>query len=227
MSGVLEYRRQVAPPQFYMTAEKIYDEVMDLVYREMGIRKKIYNINIYDKKHILTDDEKKIINEILESHNIEYDKIDVIRKIPSFCIEKDSKYLYKKCISLLDNIIMGNEMFPHNNLEYIVRELYFRKAKACCKAISNHLVRFARFYKIKISKFKNINQSIQLEIKLLEGLIDSDKGRFKQYDESINNFYKFIENNVSKDISSNTTKKAIETNNEIMKDFLKSENINN
>lgn len=185
--SVPSYRRKTSEMEFYKIAEKINDDVMDLVSRDFGKKRKVLKYEVLNKNISITDDDVEEINKILERNNTNIEEIKYARTIPKWMVEFYREQLLTLVSSLLLYIERGNTMYPNNFMEFMMREIYFKKAIGTCISIEHVIIRISRFVKIPFKKFEFIINDLSKEKMLLKGVIKKDKEKFKD-------FYNLIEN---------------------------------
>ena len=118
---------------------------------------------------------------------------DIEINIIKCTISKSKKYrfFYQKLIDmsieLLNHIKRGNSIYVENKIDLGIRNQEFKLAMAECQALLSQIEIMYFLFKddgISIKLIENIASMINEEIKLLKGLLKSDKEKYKRIIES-------------------------------------------
>lgn len=185
--SVLSHNRTLSNMEFYKVSVDITKEAMILINRQLGIRKKVYSLEILNKNGTITKEEEDKINSLLKEMGISKCEAKILRTTPMFILKKDHKDIKKYSDKIRQYVVCGNETFPHNVYEYILREIYLHKAKTNCILLNNKLLSMVETYNISVNPISNIIELLRTEISLIEGVIKRDKSRFTNFEDDAKN----------------------------------------
>ena len=90
--------------------------------------------------------------------------------------------LLEYSFDLLSEVKTANSIYPENKSEVEMRQRYFKKALASCQVLVSQVEVIHHKLKndgIQIGLVEQLAEKIDYEIKLIKGIIDKDKKRYK------------------------------------------------
>ena len=90
--------------------------------------------------------------------------------------------LLEYSFDLLSEVKAANSIYPENKSEVEMRQKYFKKALASCQVLVSQVEVIHHKLKndgIQIGLVEQLAEKIDYEIKLIKGIIDKDKKRYK------------------------------------------------
>ena len=90
--------------------------------------------------------------------------------------------LLEYSFDLLSEVKAANSIYPENKSEVEMRQKYFKKALASCQILVSQVEVIHHKLKndgIQIGLVEQLAEKIDYEIKLIKGIIDKDKKRYK------------------------------------------------
>lgn len=110
-------------------------------------------------------------------------------------IKKPKRYtfffdkLLEYSFNLLSTVKAGNSIYPENKSEVEMRQRFFKEGIAYCQVLMSQIevIRYKlQDDGISINQVQQLSEKIVHEIKLLKGIISSDKDRYKNILKDIN-----------------------------------------
>ena len=96
----------------------------------------------------------------------------------SFFFDKLLDYSF----DLLSQVKAGNSIYPENRSEVEMRQRYFKEALASCQILVSQIEIVHHKLKndgIRIGLVEQLSEKLDYEIRLIKGVIDKDKKRYK------------------------------------------------
>lgn len=182
MSNVPKGRRTESRLLFYENAQRLNKEILQLLERDFGTRKRSVNINFLINKYEIEEDDILTLEEIKQKYGMKSNI--AVEKHPEWIIDKFRNDILLSLSRLFHDIISANSIYIETKRDYKLRREYWNNAIADCHCLLQD-IRFAiEFLGVNIDDYLKFSDLIMTEIRCIKGLKRSDKKTIKRIKEN-------------------------------------------
>lgn len=167
---VPKHKRSLSDMEFFHNALELRKQLMVLMLKNFNVKDKIRKIDIFKNITGVTDEDKKIVEEILEKYGIR----SMILNYPDWFLIDIRTNLLTYLRDLMRNIIYANSIYPVSIAECYERRKYQNRAISCCHTLLQELQFVISLIPCNIEKMMPFVEIIEKEVILLKGWRKSD-----------------------------------------------------
>ncbi len=169
--SVVKSKRNLSTMEFFHNAIVLRKKITELLLRDFGIKQFKRNIHFVGNVENFTEEEKKIVENIFEKHEMGHCFLD---DFPLWLIEKERIYFIDILRELFKNIVKANSLYPVNISEYYERRSLQNNAIGCCEDLLQEMQYILTIFPVDAEKYMSYVEIIEKEIALLKGWRKSD-----------------------------------------------------
>ncbi len=169
--SVPQYKQTPSKVEFLSTFHKLRKEINLILMRDFGIKKRTYNVTLISDIYELSDEDKKVLEEITLKYGIDSVLID---KYSEWLVSAWRNETREILTNLGVQIELANSIYITCKEEYFERRIAWDKAIGYCNALKDKFHEILSTIKVSVGAYKVVAELLQKEINLLKGVRKSD-----------------------------------------------------
>lgn len=191
--SVPKYKRNTSKIHFFAVYNDIRRETISVLMRDFGIKARSYSVHLLEDIYDLSEEDKKIFEDLSEKYGIESYDID---KYPDWIINSWRNEILAILSNISIEIQCANAIYITNIQEYYNRRNHWNNAIGFCMALMGKLHEIIACIRVKVKSYEHIFELLNEEIRLLKAVRKSDNRYKNQFNDELPYFNNnFVYNN--------------------------------
>lgn len=169
--SVPEGKRGLSGMEFYHTALKLRREIISLLLRDFGLKKKERSIDLISKMYDIAPEDETALKSIVTKYRMDSSVID---EYPDWLIGEFRNTILLILRNLRLNIRMANSIYVTNKAEFDERRNCWNKAIGNCQQLLEEMQFVIETLPVDAEKYMRYVGMIDKEITLLKGVRKND-----------------------------------------------------
>lgn len=157
--------------EFYHTALNLRREIIALLLRDFGLKKKVRTTEILTQMYSIDPEDEKTLQAILTKYQMDDSVID---EYPTWLVDEFRNTILLILRDLRLNIRMANSIYVTTKAEYEERRNHWNRAIGNCQQLLEEMQFVIETLPVNAEKYMRYVGMIEKEINLLKGVRKSD-----------------------------------------------------
>lgn len=169
-------RRSPSSMEFFHNAIKIRREFTRLLLKDFGIKPKIRNLDMVQKMYKMDDEDKGVLQSILEKYDMETRITD---EYPEWLIDEFRGCILHILRELMLNLKMANSIYITTKEEYSRRRELWTNAVGNCEQLLDEMQYIIDILDVDAEKYMRYVEMLEKEVALIKGVRKADNKSLK------------------------------------------------